>query len=144
MKRIKYLFLFILLNVCGLSAQELNGEIEDFSFNGYANSTTVRIAVVDLTGPLRNATISVYSPISGTISPTGQNGIIGTPVLIGSNLIMLAFYYTGPNCSLQITNSLNGDLNYRKTVGISDSGSFQDAIPINSSGNTTISIQMLN
>lgn len=144
MKRIKYFFLFVLLSVCGLSAQELNAEMEDFSFESYANSATVRIAVVNLTGSVSNATIHVSSPISGTISTTGSNSLVGTPLQIGSNLVMLAFFYTGPSCNLQITNSLHGDLQYSETVRVSSSASFQDAVPINPNGSTTISIQMVN
>lgn len=140
MKRIKYFFLFVLLSVCGLSAQELNAEMEDFSFESYANSATVRIAVVNLTGSVSNATIHVSSPISGTISTTGSNSLVGTPLLIGSNQVMLAFFYTGPSCNLQITNSMG----YSTTIHASSSTSFQDAVPINPNGSTTISIQMVN
>lgn len=140
MKRFKYFFLFVLLSVCGLSAQELNTEMEDFSVESYANSATVRIAVVNLTGTLTNATLNVYSPISGTISTNGTNAIAGTPVQIGSNLVMLAFRYTGPSCNLQITNSMG----YSTTIHVSGSTSVQDAVPINPNGSTTISIQMVN
>ena len=140
MKRIRYFFLFALLSICSLAAQEVTNETNiQTSENTTANN--IRIAITNFSGSTESGIVTVSSPLNGTISTNGtsSNSLIGTPsVTIGSNLVMLAFTYRGPSCQLEITNSYN----YSTTISVSNGTTYSNPMPLNPNGNTTISLTM--
>lgn len=135
-----YTVLFCILNIYSLFAIENVDEMDSYPY-------TVRVSIVKTPGShISVVSAVVTSPISGVIANGGEVGsgisdsVVGVPTLIGPNLAMLAFDFEapmpGPNRTLHVTNSLG----YDKYINCGGTYHFQDAVPLNPSGDTVIAI----
>lgn len=144
MKRFRYFFLFILLgifNIINLSARD-SEEIEKVT-----DANLVRVTILKTAGShISPVSAYVTSPISGYISTMGEvgsgtsNSVVGTPVLIGNNLVMLSFDFNAPMPGNSRTLHITNGLGYDKFVNCGMTYHFQDAVPLNPNGETVIGI----
>ena len=141
MKRFFVLLVFVSAILCNLSARVCGNQLS----STYPYS--LRISLLKSPGSSYNAVkVQLYSPLTGTLSnvqnesTNTSQSIVGNPLTIAPNMVMLSFQISGAlqykNRTIHISNSCGYDID----MNVDPIDTVQETVPLNPNGDTVITI----